>query len=624
LEVRDGRSNSTGLDRSVFWAKLAGFQSVEECAASWLAQQVSLIDHVAQGVLILKDASSGSFAPVAMWPQDGVNDMDRLADVRERSMGGRIGLLAELPSSEEESEESSEQFHCWGISYPLLIDEELSGAVALEVEAAEEEELRSAMVQLQWGMLTLELIFRRVRAREDAAVLLRLRSSVDVLASVLADQDYTETCMTFVAGVAALMRCDRVSLGLVRGSTLHIQAISHSANFDKRMNFVHALSMAMDEAVLQRQEILYPQPSEQGPLITRHHEELCKRFGAQSILTVPLYGRESYFGALTLERNEDQPFTAEEVAVCKSVFALVAPILEGKKVQDYSLARHGWEAIKKTAVRLFGPAHLGWKAAALAVCAAVIFFSFAQGEQKVTARTTLEGMVKRTVASPFRGYIKQAFVRPGDMVSEGATLCRLDERDLQLEHTDLIGQESQMLRQHQQAVAEHDWAKANVAKAQLDQVIAQIDLNGIKLGRSEIKAPFDGVVVNGDLSQKIGSVVDQGDPLFEISPLSAYRLILQVDESDISYVRPGQRGELVLSALAGKFSFIVSKITPVTAAIEGVNSFRVEATLDGPPGNFRPGMEGISKINIGKGKLISIWTIKLREWIRLKMWAWLP
>ena len=38
-----------------------------------------------------------------------------------------------------------------------------------------------------------------------------------------------------------------------------------------------------------------------------------------------------------------------------------------------------------------------------------------------------------------------------------------------------------MLRQHQQAVAEHDWAKANVVKAQLDQVMAQIDLNGVKL-----------------------------------------------------------------------------------------------------------------------------------------------
>jgi RND family efflux transporter MFP subunit len=260
----------------------------------------------------------------------------------------------------------------------------------------------------------------------------------------------------------------------------------------------------------------------------------------------------------------------------------------------------------------------------VAVCAVVIFFTFAQGEQKVTARTTLEGMVKRTIAAPFRGYIKEAFVRPGDTVSEGETLCRLDERDLRLERTDLLGQESQMLRQQQQAVAEHDWAKANVVKAQLDQVMAQIDLNGVKLNRTTIKAPFDGILVNGDLSQKIGSVVEQGDTLFEISPLSVYRLILMVNESDISYVHPGQRGELVLSALPGRFSFVVSKITPVTAAIEGVNCFRVEAVLVNAPGNIRPGMEGISKIDIRKGKLISIWTIKLRDWVRLKMWAWLP
>jgi hypothetical protein len=80
----------------------------------------------------------------------------------------------------------------------------------------------------------------------------------------------------------------------------------------------------------------------------------------------------------------------------------------------------------------------------------------------------------------------------------------------------------------------------------------------------------------------------------------------------------------VLAALPGKFSFVVSRITPVTAAFEGVNSFRVEASFEGAPGNFRPGMEGISKIDIRRGRLISIWTLKLRDWIRLKMWAWLP
>ncbi|MFZ1086889.1 MAG: HlyD family efflux transporter periplasmic adaptor subunit [Terracidiphilus sp.] len=621
MEVRDGRGNPTGVDRSVLWANLAGFHSAEEFAPSWLALLVSFITHAVQGVLVYRDGPGGSFAPLAQWPPDGVHDPQRLADVCERSMGERIGLLTELPPL---AGVVPAQSHRWGIAYPLIIDDELSGTVALEIEAAREEELRAAMEQLQWGMLTLELIFRRIRAREEAVVLARLRSSVDILASVLAEEDYTETCMTFVAGVAELLGCDRVSLGLVRDESIRIQAISHSANFDKRMNFIHALSMAMDEAVLQSREIIYPQPTEDGPLITRNHEDLSKRFGAQSLLTVPLYGRERYFGALTLERSENKMFSTEEVSVCKSVFALVAPILEGRKVQDYSLARHGWEAIKRTAGKLFGPGHLEWKAAAAAVCAVVIFFTFAQGEQKVTARTTLEGMVKRTVAAPFRGYIKEALVRPGDTVTEGQTLCKLDERDLRFERTDLQGQESQMLRQQQQAVADHDWAKANVAKAQLDQVIAQLDLNGVKLDRTTIKAPFDGILVNGDLSQRIGSAVDQGDALFEISPLSSYRLILMVDESDIAYVHPGQRGELVLSSLPGKFNFVVGKITPVTAALEGVNAFRVEAALEGAPGVFRPGMEGISKINIQRGKLLSIWTLKMRQWFRLKMWAWLP
>ena len=624
MEVRDARGNSAGFDRSEFFANLAGFQTAEECAQSWLALQVSLIAHAAQGVLVLGDGVGSSFTPVAQWPQGGVQDPEKLAEICERSLGEGIGLLSELASADGNS---ADLHKCrrWGIAYPLTIDGKLRGVVALEIETAREDELRSAMEQLQWGMLSLELVFRRIQAREDAVVLSRLRSSVDVLASVLAEEEYTQSCMTFVAGVVELMQCDRVSLGLARGSSIHIQAISHSANFDKRMNFIQALSGAMDEAVLQRREIIYPQPSGEGLLITRSHEDLSKRFGSQSILTVPLYGRERYFGALTLERSsEDKPFSAEDVSLCKSVFALIAPVLEAKKAQDASLVRHGWEAVKKTSRKLFGPGHLDWKATAVGLCAVAIFFTFAQGEQKVTARTTLEGMVKRTITAPFRGYIREALIRPGDTVYQGETLCRLDERDLRLERTDLLGQESQMLRQHQQAVAEHDWAKTNIVKAQLDQVMAQIDLNGVKLDRVNIKAPFDGILVNGDLSQKIGSVVDQGDTLFEISPLSTYRLILMVDESDISYVHPGQHGELVLSALPGKFSFVVGKITPVTAASEGGNSFRVEASLEGAPGSFRPGMEGISKINIRRGKLISIWTIKLRDWLRLKLWAWLP
>ena len=96
------------------------------------------------------------------------------------------------------------KFRRWGIAYPLTIDCKLRGVVALEIETAREDELRSAMEQLQWGMLSLELIFRRIQARDDAVVLSRLRSSVDVVASVLAEEEYTAKFVPAGSGVAPI------------------------------------------------------------------------------------------------------------------------------------------------------------------------------------------------------------------------------------------------------------------------------------------------------------------------------------------------------------------------------------------------------------------------------------
>jgi multidrug resistance efflux pump len=254
----------------------------------------------------------------------------------------------------------------------------------------------------------------------------------------------------------------------------------------------------------------------------------------------------------------------------------------------------------------------------------VIFFSFATGDYRVTANATLEGAVRRTIAAPYKGYIKEAFARAGDAVPEGKVICTLDERDLTLEKTSLQGQQNQLLKQHQEAMALRDRAKLNIISAQLDQVIAQINLTGNRLARSNIRAPFDGILVSGDLSQKLGSAVEQGEPLFEIAPLKDYRLILQVDESDIADVSAGQKGKLVLPALQGNFDFTVEKITPITIALEGKNCFRVEAMLDQTSEKLRPGMEGVGKINIEKRKLASIWTRKLRDWLRLWVWTWWP
>jgi hypothetical protein len=139
------------------------------------------------------------------------------------------------------------------------------------------------------------------------------------------------------------------------------------------------------------------------------------------------------------------------------------------------------------------------------------------------------------------------------------------------------------------------------------------------------KAPFDGVIVSGDLSQALGSPVEKGKVLFEVAPLDQYRVILQVGERDITYVHEGETGTLTLTGLpAQPLDFHVTKVTPVANSEDGRNFFRTEAALNDARLPVRPGMEGVAKIDAGRRGLLWIWTHPLIDWARLLLWKWLP
>jgi hypothetical protein len=87
----------------------------------------------------------------------------------------------------------------------------------------------------------------------------------------------------------------------------------------------------------------------------------------------------------------------------------------------------------------------------------------------------------------------------------------------------------------------------------------------------------------------------------------------------------GQRGRLALSALPGRpLPLAVERITPIATAEEGRNYFRVEAVLEEPVEALRPGMEGIAKIEVGRRKLLWIWSHEMLDWLRLRTWSLMP
>ena len=119
--------------------------------------------------------------------------------------------------------------------------------------------------------------------------------------------------------------------------------------------------------------------------------------------------------------------------------------------------------------------------------------------------------------------------------------------------------------------------------------------------------------------------MERGQVLFEVAPLDAYRLVLQIDERDIVELAVGQRGSLTLTSMPQqRWSFVIEQISPIFMELDDKVSYRTEARLEGDTERLRPGMEGLGKVEIGRRSFGWILVHDLLDWVRLQWWLWLP
>jgi len=603
------------------WRQFVQATNPKAFCQSWLPLQCRMLRGVRCGMVLLGNPDRGPFTPVAVWP-DAKLSMTHLTGAAERALKERRGLLLEgdsVPPPENGYPETVQ------VAYPIEVSGKLHGVVVLEVDEHPRHEVQAILRYLHWGAAWLEVMIRRSDAARAEESNERLQRILDLVASSVEHEGFHGAAMAFVTRLATTLECDRVSLGLTSGKHAKVQVMSHTADFGKQSNLVRAIGASMDEAMDQHALVIYPPPPEGLSLVTKSHEELVKQHGSGAILTIPLEHKGKVIGGLTLERTADKPFDKWTVEACETVAALVASILDTKRHEERWLARKAVDSLSTQVKRLLGPGYFVRKIILIVFVGLVIFFSFFKIDYRVTANTVIEGEVQRVVAAPFNGYIKEAPVRPGDIVKEGALLCLLDDRDLKLERLKWATEKEQLTKQYHEAMAKHDRAQITVIRAKIDQAEAQLSLIDEQLSRTRVTAPFNGVVMSGDLSQSLGAPAERGQELFKVAPLDAYRVIVEVDEKDIIHIQVGQKSELVLPSLPGEaLPFVVNKITPVSIAKEGKNYFRVEANMESHSERLRPGMEGIGKVTIDRRRLIWVWTHEAIDWVRLQLWRWIP
>jgi RND family efflux transporter MFP subunit len=594
-----------------------GAEAPEPFYQSWLAIQCDSIEKVRAGLLLTRSRRSGAFTPAAHWPADqrpGAHVRAAAERVLQEKRALALGLE---PQGEAAGSGGSRTI----IAQPVLVADEVEAVVVLDVEARAEVELERALRQLGWGCAWLELRVVGGAGRPGES----LSALLEMIGTPLEHERFEAAATAFVTELATRFGCERVGLGHFERGRVKLLALSHSAQFDKRANFTRRLEAAMEEAVDRGAEVTWPPTSGMSPQATPAHEALAREAEGGAVCSCLVARGSRFCGVVTLERGADRPFTEEELELIDPAVGMAGAILEIHRRDDRSLLAKVLDSARSTAADLVGPRHVALKLTSAVIVLVVAFLALAKGDFRVTGDLTLEARVLRAAVAPFDGYILEAPVRAGDQVKEGDLLVLLDDRDIALERARYASQLEQLGKEYRQALAERDSSSVRITAARIDQIRAQHDLAVDQLSRTRIQAPFDGIVVTGDLSQQLGSPVARGDLLFEVAPLDEYRPVLEVDERDIDEVAVGQKGQLVFSAFPdAPVGFSVEKITPVSSAKEGRNTFRVEARLDQTPERLRPGMEGVAKVEVDRRRLLWIWTHEAVDWLRLALWSWLP
>lgn len=576
-------SRSEALDSSVSdrdWRRLAGAASLEEFAAAWLAIAGGALA-ASRGVLVVRRADTDRYSPIAFFPE-GEPCGPFLADAAERA------LYDARPLAIEEGARL-------GIASPVRVRGNLEAIAAFEWSRTPALPRETLMRNVQWGLPWIEARL----GGSVAAPVPAPRADSGTLQRTLAARTYADAARVAATELAHEFGCARVAVGDAQGDRAALVAISDTAQFDPRLELARSLEAAMAEA-------------------WRGGKTLLRPDGEGAMLCIPCGT-----GVFCLERAT--PFDEPDVQRIESAIAALAPALALHRANSLPLHRKARMSARAAYAHWLGPSAGRRRMVAVGALALLALLLFAKAEFRVSGDAALEGSVRRLMTAPFDGYVSASIARAGDVVKAGAPIAALDDRDLRLERIRWSSQQAQYARQLQEAAAKHERGQVQIFQAQLDQAEAQVQLLDEQLRRARLAAPFDGLIVSGDLSQSVGGAVRKGDTLFEVTPLSGYRVVIQVDESEISSVAVGQKGTVLLTSIAGQsFPVTVTAVTPVAKAKEGHNAFRVEAALEGAVARLRPGMEGVAKIETGPRNVVWIWTHRFTNWLRLKLWSLWP
>jgi len=464
-----------------------------------------------------------------------------------------------------------------------------------------------------------QLVRQYSRARSDTVFFAEI---LQLTGSLSEDKKFPLAALRLCNEVAALFQCDQVSLGWVKWNQgVAVRAISNLESFERRANAVWELEATMVEAIDQEAEIIWPAVDEGEEKTHRAHEAYAGLRRVGDLVTLPIRLGDKIVGALTCER-ENTAFSENDVWRLRLLLEQTVRGLAFLERKDVWFGAKWARSVGKVFSGIFGVEHTAAKLIGATTIVVVAGLILGTWTYRVDGTFILKADNTLHVSSPIDGFISESTARMGDLVVKGEDLVLLDTRSLLLDQSRALAKLTRHRREIEKARASHSLGDMRIAMAQEREVSAEIDQLAYRLANAKVKAPFDGVVVEGDLTSRIGAPVRKGDLMLKVASLEKMSVEIRIDERDIYEITEGAEGEI---AFVGRpdatFPIHVDRLVPQALVEEGKNVFILRALVDASRQDWwRPGMSGVAKLDMGVRPIWWIVSHKTIDYLRLLFW----
>ena len=217
-------------------------------------------------------------------------------------------------------------------------------------------------------------------------------------------------------------------------------------------------------------------------------------------------------------------------------------------------------------------------------------------EEVIEVHGNLEPFMRADLVSEVSGTVIELNAEEGDTVSKGDVLAKIDDEEYRLNLSQ--AQSAYRVARSDYYSSKELYNQGMKSKLELDRLKKTFDDAGtnlkmqkIRVGNTQIKSPFDGVVLKRNV--ELFKLANAMELFFTIADLSEYKISITVTESEVAKIKVGQMVRVRVDAVSkdndvfdmeGKVKRIQPMVDPQTGTVE------VEVSLPNDDSSLKAGM----------------------------------